>query len=201
MKLIQILLVFCFGLLGSAGMVPVFGADSGKTEEILLLPPEKTGGKPFMEALSLRRTHRMMHKDFVSDQDLSNLLWAAWGINRPDGGFRTVPTARNKQNVILYAAFERGVWRYEAASNKLVRVSSIDYRGVFHSAPLILVYAAEEESPSSGMHVGSMYQNVGLYCASAGLANVVKQSGIGNLNFPLPEGYKIFVVQYVGLPK
>lgn len=203
MKPGRLLMIFCCSLFFLAGISSVSGAaEEEKVDEILLLPPQMEGGKPLMEALAQRRTTRVMREDSISDQDLSNLLWAAWGVNRPDGGFRTVPTARNKQNAALFVAFERGVWRYEAVDNKLVKVSVVDFRPIFHSAPLILIYAGED-APFSEMHIGSMYQNVGLYCASAGLANVVKQSGLGNLKdaFPLPEGYKIFVIQYVGLPK
>lgn len=195
-------MILCCSLVFFAGLFPVSGIAAEKAEEIVLPAPQKEGGKPLMEALSLRQSNRMIRPDAVSDQDLSNLLWAAWGINRQDSGHRTIPTAMNKQNAELYAAFEKGVWRYDAAGNKLVKVSGVDYRNRFDNAPLILVYAAED-APFAEMHVGSMHQDVGLYCASAGLANVVKQTGLDIFKdaFPLPKGYRLVILQLVGLPK
>ena len=129
------------------------------------------------------------------------LLWATWGVNRPDGR-RTAPMAKNEQNVAVYVVLADGVWRYEGKSHELVKELGIDARSRFGSAPVTLVYAAEE-GPFAGMHVGSLYQNAGLYCASAGLANVVKATGASALDgeLKLPAGYKVLIVQPVGFPR
>ncbi len=75
-------------------------------------------------------------------------------------------------------------------------------RSSFSNAPVTLLYA-DEKGPYAGMHVGAMYQNVGLYCASAGLANVVKATGVDVLRgkLPLPPGYSILIIQNVGHPE
>ena len=153
-----------------------------------------------MQALALRASNRSISRQPLPEKDVSNILWAAWGVNRPDGR-RTVPTARNMQAVALYAARADGVWRYEGEGHELIKVLDEDWRAEFGGAPLTLIYAAEE-GPYAGMHVGSMYQNAGLYCASAGLANVVKATGLSSVRerLPLPFGYSVQILQLVGLP-
>ncbi|MDR2488234.1 MAG: SagB/ThcOx family dehydrogenase [Desulfovibrio sp.] len=170
-------------------------------ERLTLAAPDKNGGKPLMQALALRATNRAISQQMPSDQDLGNLFWAAWGVNRTDGR-RTVPTARNSQAVALYAVMSNGVWRYEGENHELIKVLDEDVRAKFGGAPLTLLFAAEE-GPYAGMHVGSMYQNVGLYCASAGLSNVVKANGVSVLHarLPLPPNYSILIVQSLGVPK
>ena len=169
-------------------------------EKIALPPPNKTGGKPLMQTLSLRASNRNIQEAAISQQDLGNLLWAAWGMNRADG-HRTVPTARNMQAVLLYVALADGVWLYDGAQHSLLKVLDEDVRARFANAPVTLIYTAEE-GPYAGMHVGSMYQNVGLYCASAGLANVVKATGRDVLanRLPLPPQYSILIIQLLGKP-
>ena len=137
----------------------------------------------------------------MSEGHLSNLLWSAWGINRPDGR-RTAPTSKDEQKVSLYVALESGVWLYDAKRNGLELALAGDYRQRFNDAPATLIFAAPADM-SGAMHAGSMYQNAGLYCASAGLANVVKTSAADVLakSLPLPNGYSILVVQLVGYPK
>lgn len=176
-------------------------ASGGGGERVNLPGPDKNGGKPLMQALALRASNRGMSEQPVSDQDVSNILWAAWGVNRSDGR-RTVPTARNTQAAALFVVKADGVWRYEAEKHELVKVLGEDMRSKFTNAPMTLIYAAEE-GPYAGMHVGSMYQNVGLYCASAGLANVVKGTGVNALQgkLPLPPKYSILIIQSVGLPE
>lgn len=179
------------------------GAASGPESEAarMVLPaPDKSGGKPLMQALALRASNRSISRQPLPEKDLSNILWAAWGVNRPDGR-RTVPTARNTQAVALYAAMANGVWRYEGERHELIKVLDADLRDTFGGAPLTLIYAAGQ-GPYAGMHVGSMYQNAGLYCASAGLANVVKATGVSSVQgrLPLPPKYSVLIIQSVGLP-
>jgi hypothetical protein len=171
-------------------------------EQRLALPdPVTTGGMPLMDALAKRRSIRDMDTKPVGMQDLSNMLWAAWGISRPDGR-RTVPTARNRQEALVYVVMGKAAYRYEAADNALVKVSDAD-AAVFGPAPVTLAYAAMASDDTGGMHVGSIYQDVGLYCASVGLANVVKITGRDALDgkLQLPSGYKVYAVQSVGWPK
>ena len=198
-------ILLALALVSALALSPPHAEAAGDSEsglERMALPaPDKTGGKPLMQALALRATNRAISQQPIPERDLSNLLWAAWGVNRDDGR-RTVPTARNSQAAALYVVLASGVWRYEGATHGLVKALNVDERARFGGAPVTLIYAAEE-GPYAGMHVGSMYQNAGLYCASAGLANVVKGTGVSVLQgrLPLPPGYSILVVQSVGLPQ
>jgi hypothetical protein len=105
-------------------------------------------------------------------------------------------------NVAVYVALADGVWRYEGKSHELVKELAVDAWSRFGGAPVTLLYAAAE-GPFGEMHVGSLYQNAGLYCASAGLASVVKATGASALDgeLKLPKGYKMMIVQPVGFPK
>jgi len=175
-----------------------------QVKTVIALPkPDRSGGKPLMEALWLRKSTRSFSNKSVSEQDLSNLLWAAWGINRPETGKHTAPTSRNEQNVQVYVALESGVWLYDPAAHGLKLMLAADTRAKFGGSPITLLFAAEEDHYASGMHVGSLYQSVGLYCASAGLANVVKLTGANALDglLKLPEGYRVFIIQSVGWPR
>ena len=177
-------------------------AQAGEAGRIALPAPDRSGGKPLMEALALRATNRSLSDKLIADQDLGNLLWAAWGVNRPDGR-RTVPTARNTQEVALYLVRADGVWLYDGARHELAPALSGDFRAKLGGAPLTLLYAVPVKSEFAGMHVGSLYQNVGLYCASAGLANVIKRSGADAMDgtLKLPDGYKVLIIHLVGWPK
>lgn len=190
----------------AAPLSPELGSDlamAAENENVITLPePDKSGGAPLMKALADRKTTRSFSNKEVSMQDVSNLLWAAWGINRDDGK-HTTPTARNKQRVAVYAVLESGVWFYEPKTHSLHLALKQDARSKFN-APFSLLYATPDDKERYGaMHVGSMYQNVGLYCASAGLGNVVKGSGVNALkgSLPLPEGYSVQIVHSIGWPK
>lgn len=176
-------------------------AADGDGARMALPAPETNGGKPLMQALALRHSTRRFSREPVSQQLLGDLLWAVWGVNRPDGR-RTAPTAMDRRDVAVYAVLESGVWRYEAEAHALVRVLSEDHRAAVGGAPVILLYAAPQ-GPWSGMHVGSLYQNAGLYCASVGLGNVVRASGVSALQgkLPLPSGYSILMTQAIGWPE
>ncbi|MDR3358665.1 MAG: SagB/ThcOx family dehydrogenase [Desulfovibrio sp.] len=199
----RIALVLCLSMLsGMAGALAGKALAVTPAKEITLPKPAMSGGMPLMEALSKRKSTREFSGKPVSGQDLSNMLWAAWGVNRPDGK-RTVPTSRNRQEAELFVVLESGVWRYDAAGNALVQYSPEDARSRFGGAPLTLLYAARAGDDAGGMHAGSMYQNVGLYCASVGLGNVVKSTGRAELDsvLGLPAGYKTYVVQSIGWPR
>jgi hypothetical protein len=170
--------------------------------QIALPKPDITGGAPLMEALSRRQSSRQFGAKPVSEQELGNLLWATWGVNRPDGR-HTAPTARNSQAVAVYVVLENGVWLYDSARHALIRQLATNERSRYGNAPVTLLYAAPEKDEFGGMHVGSLYQNAGLYCASAGLANVVRINGVNALKgiLSLPAGYRILITQSLGWPE
>ena len=185
----------------AAGFTLTAPAGAADGEKWALPKPVTEGGKPLMEALALRQSARNFSGKAISDQTLSDLLWATWGVNRADGK-HTAPTALNKQEIMVFAALESGVWFYEPSENALAKILPDDTRALYGGAPLTLIYAAPADGEYSGAHVGSLYQNAGLYCASAGLANVVKGTGRDALDgkLLLPEGYKVLMVQSIGWP-
>lgn len=192
-------LLFCLALVPLFAMPPL--AAAAESDRIVLPAPDKEGGMPLMRALAERRSTRSFKNAPLPMEHVGNLLWAAFGVNRADGR-RTAPTARNTQEAAVYAVMENGVWAYDAKEHALARVMASDERKRFGGWPLTLLFAAPE-GPFSGMHAGSMYQNAGLYCASAGLNNVVKATGASALNgvLPMPKGYKVLIIQSVGLPE
>lgn len=186
---------------------------------IKLPPPDVKGGKPLMECLALRKTSREFSDKELSLQQVSNLLWAAFGINRPDGK-HTAPTARDVQDPLIYVAMKSGLYLYEPKSNTLQMVMAKDIRPEcgkqeFHKdVPADLIYVSdtkkfsEDKQPGNMLlawnHIGYISQNVYLYCASEGLATVV----CGWVDYPqltkameLPEGLKVILTQPVGFPK
>lgn len=184
----------------AATVAPAFAAATQPVRRSL--PAAQTsGGKPLMEALSRRKSTRSFSDTPIQEQDMANILWAAWGANRTNG-MRTAPSARNRQDAVVYAVLESGVWEYDAGAHELKLALDGDQRGKFGGAPLTILYAAPGDEFST-MLMGSLYQNAGLYCASTGLGNVVKATGRDALagKLPLPAGYKVLIVQSVGWPK
>ena len=192
-------------------------ADDLKT--IQLPPPQTEIGKPLMQVLKQRQTSRSFDSKPLLRQELSNLLWAADGINRPDGK-RTAPSAVNWQEVDVYVALPEALYLYEAHTHTLVPVVGKDLReatgkqSFVKDAPLNLVYVADlarmknasedDRRLYSGADVGFIAQNVYLYCASQGLAVVVR----GSIDrTPLSQSMKlrpeqrIILAQTVGYPK
>jgi len=147
------------------------------------------------------------------------LLWAANGINRPDGK-RTAPTARNRQEIDVYVAMEDGLYLYDAKANTLVGILAEDIREktgmqpFVKDAPVNLVFvadyakmgdgSAEQKDFYAAVDTGYVSQNVYLFCASEGLATVVR--GMVDRE-PLAEvmklrsEQKIILAQTVGYPK
>jgi len=110
----------------------MFLKTSMQLKPIILLPPEKKGGKSVLEALSERKTTRTISPRELPVQILSNLLWAAFGVNREKAGFdkkgRTAPSASNSQEIDLYVALPAGVYVYEAIQHQLLPVAEGDFR-------------------------------------------------------------------------
>jgi SagB-type dehydrogenase family enzyme len=154
---------------------------SCSAQDIALPQPQKTGGKPLMEALSERQTTREYSGRELDEQTLSDLLWAAYGFNREDK--RTAPSANDKQEFIIYAVLKSGVYVYDAKANVLIQKAQGDFRSkagkqaFVATAPLNLVYVADltkNSAEGAATDVGYISQNVYLYCASAGLGTVVR---------------------------
>jgi len=160
-------------------------------EAIQLPKPQMEGGKPLMQALKERQTGREFSSEKLSPQVLGNLLWAAWGVNRPDGR-RTAPSAGNRQEIDIYVTLADGAYVYDAKNHSLQPVAKEDLRGAtgkqpfVTAAPVNLVYVAdfakmgkatdENKIFSSAADTGFISQNLYLFCASEGLATVVRGS-------------------------
>lgn len=188
-------------------------------DSIVLPPPDTSGGKPLMRVLKERKTERDFRAQKLSPQVLSNLLWAAFGINRPDGR-RTAPSAFNRQEIAIYAALPDGVYLYDAKALRLDKIISGDLRAATGTeafvaeAYLNLVYVADyakmpdtsdaEKVLYSAADTGFIGQNVYLYCASEGLATVIRggidRDALGK-TLKLGPAQKITLAQSVGYPK
>ena len=125
---------------------------SGFAEDIkpLLLPnPQVDSGRPLMQVLKDRSSSRSFSPEKLSAQALSNLLWAAFGINRPDTGKRTAPSAVNRQEIDIYVATADGLYLFDAKSQSLKLILSDDIRALtgrqdfVKEAPVNLIYVAD----------------------------------------------------------
>jgi SagB-type dehydrogenase family enzyme len=161
-------------------------------QNINLPTPQKKGGKPLMEALAERKSNRTFSEQKLTEQELSNLLWAANGINREDGR-RTAPSARNCQEIEIYVIMPEATYLYDYKEHKLTFVKKGDFRTLAtndfaHKAPIFLLYVAnydkmkdmsnETRDLYSATDCGNVSQNVYLYCTSAGFNTVA----LGNIN-------------------
>ncbi len=185
---------------------------------IQLPAPQKDGGKPLMAALNDRMTVRTFTGDKLPPQTLSNLLWAAFGINRPDGR-RTAPSAKNWQEMAIYVATADGVYIYDAKNLALDPVLTKDIRSLtgmqsfVKDAPVNLVYVADYSKTNvtgpdrellEGADAGVIAENVYLFCASEGLGTVVRANVDRDAlakELKLGPEQKIILAQSVGYPK
>ena len=202
--------VLCMGTVVTAGDL-----KPGKLPE-----PQLTIGKPLMEVLKIRKSSRDFKREKLPVQTLSNLLWAACGINRSEAGKRTAPSARNKQEIDVYVATADGLFLYDAKNHGLELILSQDIRAkcgtqdYVKDVPVNLVYVADysrmterpetEKPPTSWADTGFISQNVYLYCASEGLATVVRalidRDELAKAMKLRPD-QKITLSQSVGLPQ
>jgi nitroreductase len=146
--------------------------------QIQLPKPQITGGMPLMQALAQRQTTRAFADKPLPLQTLSNLLWAAFGVNRPrevkTGLGRTAPSAMNKQEVQLYVVLADGAYVYEAEQNRLQPVVTGDVRakvaqGAGSHAAVTLIYVADAKIDYAQVDSGFIGQNIYLFAASEGL--------------------------------
>ena len=205
-----------------AGVLMMSMMGTGQAQEIgvvTLPPPETAGGMPLMQALKARHSTRAFGSKPLPPQVLSNLLWAANGVNRPESGHRTAPSAHDWREIDVYVTTADGAYRYDPPTHTLHKVVAGDIRplaGVqdfVATAPLNLVYVADLDRMSGGSaedkafysatDTGFIAQNVYLYCASAGLAVVVRglvdrealAAALG-----LKKHQRIILAQSVGYP-
>jgi SagB-type dehydrogenase family enzyme len=184
---------FRFVLVTLAGLsLCTASAFSEEPGAIQLLKPQVDRGRPLMQVLKDRSSSRSFSSEKLPLQVLSDLIWAAYGINRPETGKRTAPSAMNRQEIDIYVATADGLYLYDAKGHRLKQVLAEDIRamtgrqGYVKEAPLNLIYVAdfsrmgeattEEKEFYSAADAGFIGQNVYLFCASEDLATVVRGS-------------------------
>jgi len=192
----------------------------GDAEATIVLPRvEPSGGLPLLDALARRRSSRAFAPDPLPLPLLSGLLWAAFGVNRPDDGGRTAPSALNAQEVDVYVALPAGAYRFDAGAHALRLVAGGDVRRVtgyqdfVDEAPLDLVYVADHTRMSmvpaatresyAYTAAGCIAQNVYLFAAANGLATVIRawidREAIAEA-LGLPHDHQVLLSQTVGYP-
>jgi Nitroreductase len=137
---------------------------------IKLNAPDLSRGEKVMKALFNRKSTREYSDKKLTLQDLSDLLWAANGINRPKEGKRTAPSAYNKQDIKVYVCMAEGNYLYNAASLTLTPVSKGDVRPM--KAPVCLVLVSDTDQSWGVIDAGIVSQNISLFCSGVGLATV-----------------------------
>jgi SagB-type dehydrogenase family enzyme len=178
--LISLLIAFLSGF---------FVCSAQVIETITLPPANQSGGMPLMEALKNRQSQRSYSSKELTQQQLSDMLWAAYGINRPDG-FRTVPSARTWNEFDIYIIKTEGWYVYDPVKHAMLKMGNEDLRmyagsqDFVKTAPVNLVFVADfDRMPNadddfrkfySAADAGYISQNVYLYCASEGLATIVR---------------------------
>ena len=195
-------------------------AQAAEPRSVPLPKPQTDGGMSLMQALKLRRSAREFSTEKLSDQTLSNMLWAAFGINRPESEGRTAPSAHNWQEIDVYVIMEGGLFRYQAKGHFLQLIEAEDLRtqagtqAYVQEAPVNLIYVSDKskmgQEPESEKEIyaaadtGFIAENVYLYCASARLATVVRASvdkPVLSKAMNLRPEQSIILAQSVGYPK
>ena len=187
---------------------------------IQLPAPQMDGGRPLMQALQARASSRNFSPEKLPVQVLSNMLWAAFGVNRPQSGGRTAPSANNSQEMDIYLATADGLLLYDAKGNLLKPVLAEDIRALtgrqpfVKEAPVNLIYVGDlakmtraapgDKEFYAAVHTGLISQNVYLFCASEGLATVVRalidRPALAKAMGLRPD-QRITLIQTVGYPK
>lgn len=206
---------FALGMMGKLRPLPATG-DAPAV--ITLAPPDRQGGLPLMAALAKRQSLREYKTDPLPLTVLSNLLWAAGGVNRDDGG-RTVPSALNAHEIDIFVALPDGAYRYDPARHELQLAAGTDLRRVtgyqdfVDNAPLDLVYVANhrrmglvpvgQREAYAHVTAGAMAQNVYLCAASSGLGTVIRawidRAAIADA-LGLTHDQQVLLSQTVGYP-
>lgn len=221
MKTYRFYTVLLTGLFLILPFKAVFAQTSVHPLVLELVKPDLTKSFPLMKALNERKTNREMTSEPVTDKQLSEMLWAANGLNRPDGK-RTAPSTQNRQMTDIYVVLETGIFFYNPTLHNLTRIAEGDHRNLagtqlfVQNASVNLVFVSDLAKFNSsyppedldllmwaGVEAGAQTQNVYLYGASEGLAVVIRGSvnreELGKVMRLSPE--KIIVVaQTIGMP-
>lgn len=196
------------------------GLLAQESKSIPLPQPQMDGGKSLMQALKARKTSREFSDQKISAQVLSTLLWAAFGINRPDSGRRTAPSSYNRQEIDIYVTTPEGLFVYDAKEHSLKQILTTDIRAltgrqnIAKEAALNLVCVADlakmgdapeaEKIPTAWADSGFIGQNVYRFCASEGLATGVRaaidREALAKAMKLRPD-QRITLAQHVGYPK
>jgi SagB-type dehydrogenase family enzyme len=199
----------------------LFSAAHAQEVKTIKLPePQKEIGKPVMQALNLCQSARSFSTDTLSAQEISNILWAAFGINRNESGKHTAPSAMNWQETDIYLVSANGAFRYDAKENSLLQITDEDVRALagkqdyVKTAAINLIYVSdyskiknssdEERLIYSGADIGFIAENAYLYCASQNLAVVVRamiDREALSKKLSLKPDQKIILGQSIGYPK
>lgn len=186
-------------------------------QDITLPLPDRTGGKPLMACLNERKSSRDFNNKEIPLQEISNLLWAANGINREKDHKHTAPTSMNRQNMEVYVILPGGVYQYIDSANVLKLIQSGNYmksagkQDFVEKAGMNVIIVSdmkklgehplEDNLLDSGIHAGAIIQNIYLYCASSGLHCVVRawfdQEELSR-TLKLPEYKRVILAQTVG---
>lgn len=188
MKIVMIQWLCIVGLLFSSTF-----AAAQENQPMKLPQPQFETGMPLMQALRERKSTREFSAEKLPTQILSDLLWAAFGVNRQETGGRTAPSTRNWQDIDIYVATADGLYLFDAKSHTLKMIQAKDIRALTGTqdfvghAPVNLIYVSdftrmdsdtsqEDRKIAAAIDTGFIGQNVYLYCAATGLATVVRGS-------------------------
>jgi nitroreductase len=205
--------------LGLMGQWKVRPARGTATQSLALPPPGKEGGTQLMQALWQRQLQREFGTQPLAEAVVGELPWAGAGVNRPSLGGRTAPSAMNSQEVDVFVALPAGLYLYDPAAHALRLEVRSDVRGVtgyqdfIDEAALDLVFVADQRRmtlvPAAQREAyafaaaGAMAQNVYLYCASQGLATVIRawigRHALGRA-MELGADQQVLLAQTVGYP-
>jgi nitroreductase len=203
------LYVFPFHLFGGATGE---GQKGSSAPPIVLPNPQIAAGIPLMQALAHRHTARAFQDKPLPQETLSNLLWAAFGVNRPRGVRqalgRTAPSAMNRQEIELYVVLSQGVYVYDAEANSLRPVLAGDFRAKIgkgeaaHAAATLLFVVSDDKNEFAQVDTGFIGQNVYLFAASEGLNAwfYTLHSQEVSEALKLPAGKRPLYAQSVGYP-
>jgi len=208
-KLLSVILLLC----------PAY-ALSEDLKTITLIKPQMDSSRMLMQVLKDRKSTRTFSPKKLPIRVLSNILWAACGVNRPQTHGRTAPSAGNWQEIDVYVATADGLYLYDAMSHRLKMLHRQDIRSLTGSqpyvkeAPVNLIYVADlskmgnatpdEKDFYSATDAGFIGQNVYLYCASEGLATVVRGTidrDVLGKAMKLRDDQRIILAQTIGYPR
>ena len=181
---------------------------SAVASDIKLPQPDKSNKTTLIQALEKRQSSREFSDEVIDNETLSTILWAAYGVNRPDGK-RTIPTAKGEKDLYVYVFNQSGVFLYDADLNALKMISQENHLDLFNkqdymdSVSTVLVYTGGDNDYSA-LHAGSAYQSVELYASANDMACIVR----GFFDYEkvsevldLPKEQRVIVSQAIGWKK